>query len=129
VSTRTVIESFWEAMEANDWDAAAALFADDASIEYACSGERIKSPQAWAEIQRQYPVEGRWHFAVHRVLVDGGAAVSEATVTDDGEQANRVIAFSEVEGDRITRQVEYWPDAYEPPTGRAHLVDRIDPIP
>jgi ketosteroid isomerase-like protein len=122
VSTREVVESFWAAMAANDWDAAAALFADDATVEWPCSSERMASPGAWAEVQRRYPAAGRWRFEVHRLLVDGDLAVSEATVSD-GEQTARVIAFSEVDGDRIARQVEYWPEPYEPLSWRADLVE------
>ena len=46
--------------------------------------------------------------------------VSEVTVAD-GEQAARVVAFSEVAGDKIAHQVEYWPMAYEPRPGREDL--------
>jgi hypothetical protein len=128
VSAREVIESFWAAMAANDWDAAAALFADDATIDWPCSGERIQSPAAWAEVQRRYPAAGRWRFDVHRLVVVGDVAVSEATVTD-GEQSARVVAFSEIDGDRIARHVEYWPEAYEPPAWRADLAQRVQGLP
>jgi ketosteroid isomerase-like protein len=128
VPARDVVESFWAAMRANDWDGAAALFADDAVIEWPCSGERMKSPRAWAEVQRRYPAAGTWRFEVHRLVVEGNLAVSEVTVTD-GEQAARVVAFSEVVGERVARQIEYWPEAYEPPAWRADFVERIEPIP
>ena len=108
-------------MAANEWDAAAALFSDDATIDWPCSGERIPR-RNYAEVQRRYPAAGRWRFDVHRLLVDGAVAVSEATVSD-GEQTARVIAFSEIEGDRIRRQVEYWPEPYGPPGWRAGLVE------
>lgn len=53
-------------------------------------------------------------------MVEGDTAVSEVTVTD-GEQSARVVAFSEIDGDQIVRQVEYWPIAYEPLPGREDL--------
>jgi limonene-1,2-epoxide hydrolase len=122
------MESFWAAMAANDWDAAAALFTDDVTIDWPCSGELISSPGAWAEIQRRYPAAGRWRFDVHRLVVEGQTAVSEATVTD-GEQSARVVAFSEVDGDRIAHHVEYWPEAYEPPAWRSDLAQRVEGLP
>jgi limonene-1,2-epoxide hydrolase len=128
MAARAVVESFWEAMRANDWQAAAAHFATDAVIEWPCSGERIKGPAAWAEIQARYPAAGRWTFDVHRLVGDGDSAVSEVTVSD-GERPARVVAFSEVEGEAIVRQIEYWPDAYEPAEWRADLVERIQPVP
>jgi hypothetical protein len=115
-------------MRSNDWDAAAALFSDDATIEWPCSGERFADPTAWAEVQRRYPAAGRWRFDVHRLVVEGQVAVSEATVSD-GEVSARVIALSEVGGDRITRQVEYWPEAYEPPAWRRDLTVRGEGLP
>jgi limonene-1,2-epoxide hydrolase len=128
MAARAVVESFWEAMRANDWQAAAAHFAPDAVIEWPCSGERIKGPAAWAEIQARYPAAGRWTFDVHRLVGDGDSAVSEVTVSD-GERPARVVAFSEVEGEAIVRQIEYWPEAYEPAEWRADLVERIQPVP
>jgi limonene-1,2-epoxide hydrolase len=122
VSAREVVESFWAAMAANDWDAAAALFSEDATIDWPCSSERMANPGSWAEVQRRYPAAGRWRFDVHRLLAEGDVAVSEVTVTD-GEQTARVIGFSEVEGGRIVRQVEYWPQPYGAPSWRADLVE------
>jgi limonene-1,2-epoxide hydrolase len=128
MTPREVVESFWEAMRANDWDAAAEHFAADALIEWPCTGERIKSPAAWAEMQARYPAAGRWSFDVHWLIADDSAAVSECTVTD-GEHPARVVAISQVEGDRIVRQIEYWTVAYEPADWRADLVERIEPVP
>jgi limonene-1,2-epoxide hydrolase len=128
MTPREVVESFWEAMRANDWSAAAAHFAPDTVIEWPCSGERIRSPAAWAELQARYPAAGRWSFDLHRLVADEHTAVSECTVTDGAHPA-RVVAFSDVEGDRIVRQVEYWMLAYEPADWRSDLADRIDPVP
>jgi hypothetical protein len=57
---------------------------------------------------------------VHRLVADAQTVVTEATVSD-GEQSARVIAFSELVGDLIVRQVEYWPAPYEPRPDRAGL--------
>lgn len=65
---------------------------------------------------------------MHRLVVDEATVVSEVTVTD-GEQSARVVSFSEVAGDHIVRQVEYWPVAYDPPAGREDLTVPGDRIP
>ena len=62
------------------------------------------------------------------MIVEGEVAVTELTVTD-GKQTARAIVFSEVAGDTIIRQIEYWPEAYEPPAWRADLVELIEPVP
>src|SRR4029079_14377735 len=121
-------DSSWAQTRAHDWATAAKHFAADAVIDWPCTGERMKSPAAWAEVQARYPAAGRWTFAVHRLIADDSRALSECTVAD-GTQAALVVAISEVEGDRITRQTEYWPLAYEPADWRADLVESIDPVP
>lgn len=124
-----VVERFWSAMQANDWRAAAALFVEDIVVDWPCSGERINGRADYVALQERYPTStGRWRFDVHRIVADDVTTVSEVTVTD-GVQSARVIAFSEVVGDRIVRQVEYWPAAYEPPPDRADLVTRIPGVP
>ena len=128
MSAREVLESFLAAMAANDWDAAAAHFADGFVVDWPCSGERITSRRDYAEVQRRYPAAGRWRFDVHAIVAEDDRAITELTVTD-AEQSARAIFISDVAGDRIARQVEYWPEAYEPPGWRADLVERIDPIP
>lgn len=117
-------------MQDNDWRRAASFLASDCRIDWPCTGERFIGSAAYVEVQEQYPTStGRWSFDVHRVVSDGDTVVSEVTVTD-GEQSARVVAFSTFEGDRVVRQVEYWPIAYDPPPGRDHLVtERIAPVP
>ena len=128
MSARQVFQSFLAAMDANDWDGAAAHFADGFVVDWPCSGERITSRWSYAEIQRRYPATGRWSFDVHAIVADGERAVAELTATD-GEQSARAIFISEISGTKITRQREYWPEPYEPPAWRAELVERVDPIP
>ena len=124
-----VVEHFWAAMQRNDWWAAAGHLVEDIWVDWPCSGERIVGRANYVAVQESYPTTtGRWTFAIHRLVGDGPTVVSEVTVSD-GVQSARVIAFSEVVGDQIVRQVEYWPTAYEPPADRAHLVQRIPPIP
>lgn len=116
-------------MRANHWQRAAACFAPDCVIDWPCSGERIVGRDAWVALQTRYPTRtGHWSFDIHRMVVGGDTVVSEATVSD-GEQAARVVTFSTVDGDQITRQVEYWPTAYDPPPGREDLTRPTERIP
>lgn len=120
---------YWAAMEANDWERAASYLTPECVIDWPCSGEQIVGRKDFAEIQSSYPSNtGRWSFDIHRLLADGSTVVSEVTVTD-GEQAARIVAFSEVDGEQITRQLEYWPMAYEPRPGREALTRPGDRVP
>jgi limonene-1,2-epoxide hydrolase len=121
MSSRELISAFWAAMHANDWQGAASYLAPECVIDWPCSGERIAGPTDFAAIQARYPTTtGRWSFEVHRLVVESETVVSEVTVTD-GEQSARAVVFSDIAGDRIVRQVEYWPTAYEPLPGREDL--------
>ena len=127
MTPREVVESFWEAMRANDWDAprrALRRRRRDRVAVHAASGSAARPPGPRS--RRATRPAGRWTFDLHRLVGDERTAVSECTVTD-GEQAARVVAISEVEGDAIVRQIEYWTIAYEPADWRADLVERIEP--
>lgn len=116
-------------MQANDWHHAASFLAAECVIDWPCSGERIVGRSDYAAAQARYPTKtGRWGFDVHRLVADGDTVVSEATVTD-GEQSARVVVLSDFAGDRITRQVEYWPTAYGPQPGREDLTRPTERIP
>lgn len=125
MTTREVVESFWSAMTANDWERAAAHLADDCIVDWLLGG--TDRPRARRGDPGPLP-GGDWRFDLHRLIVEGEVAVTELTVTD-GEQTAQAIVFSEVAHENIIRQVEYWPEAYEPPVWRADLVERIEPIP
>lgn len=104
-------------MQTNDWEKAAGYLALECVIDWPCSGERIVGRTDFAAVQARYPTRtGRWSFEVHRLVADGKTVVSEVTVTD-GEQSARVVAFSDIEGEHVTHQVEYWPSAYDPLPG------------
>lgn len=120
---------FWAAMQANDWQRAANYFAPDCAIDWPCSGERIVGRDDWIAVQARYPTDtGEWSFDIHRLVDDGATVVSEVTVTD-GEQSARLVAFSDVVGDFIARQVEYWPTGYDPLPGREDLTQPTTRVP
>jgi limonene-1,2-epoxide hydrolase len=129
VSSRDLIEAFWGAMQDNDWERAAGYLAPECVIDWPCSGERIVGRTNFAGMQARYPTgTGQWSFDVHRIVADGDTVVSEVTVTD-GEQSARVIAFSDVDGEQVIHQVEYWPTAYDPMPGRDDLTVPTERIP
>jgi hypothetical protein len=73
----------------------------------------------------EYPAHGRWSFTVHRLVGGESEAVSDVTVSD-GVQTARAISFFTIVGGKVERLVEFWPEPYEPPPGRAHLVERME---
>jgi limonene-1,2-epoxide hydrolase len=129
VSNRELLIEFWAAMQANDWPGAAAHLAPECVIDWPCSGERIVGRDDFASMQARYPTStGHWSFDVHRLVADGDVVVSEVTVTD-GQQSARLVAFSEIEGSQIARQIEYWPISYDPLPGREDLTRPTERVP
>jgi ketosteroid isomerase-like protein len=122
-TTRRLVSQFWAAMQANDWAAAAALFADDYVLRWPQSGEHIRGGANFVAVNANYPAAGRWTFTVERMLVEGEQAVTDVIVSD-GAVTARALTFTTVRDDRIAGQVEYWPDPFEAPAWRAAWVER-----
>src|ERR1041384_119771 len=111
---KQIVQEFWEAMQANDFHAAAEFFHDDYILEWPQSGERIRGRANFVAINENYPAHGRWEFTIYRMLVEDNNVVSDVGVTD-GVITGRVITFSTIQNGKILRQLEFWPDPFEPP--------------
>jgi hypothetical protein len=116
---------FWRLMATNDFNAVAAVLADSFVLEWPQSRERIRGALRFAQMNREYPAHGRWRFTIHRIVGGATEAVSDVSVTD-GVQSARAISFFLIEGARIARLIEYWPEPYPAPAHRSHLVEPFD---
>ena len=123
---RDIAERFITSLEARDWAAWAALLHPDVVYEIPQSRERIRGRDRYLRFNQEYP--GDWHLRPKVVIADDrhgvawfewrlGGQPGEAS-TDDG------MAFFEFAGGLITRITDFWPEPYEPPSGREHLVER-----
>ena len=125
MDSREIIEQFWLRMESNDFYAASELLHDDFTLDWPQSGERIRGKENFAAINTAYPAEGKWHFTINRLLVEGDAVVTDISVTD-GKRHDRVITFSTIRDGKIWKQVEFWPESFEAPAWRAQWVERMN---
>lgn len=117
----SLVRTFWELNEREDFRSAAAMMTPDATIDWPVSGERIPSPANWRAIKEHYP--GTWKITVIDVSVDGVTAVSRAILrSDDLGHVETPITFFTFTGDRIARIVEYWPQPEAPAAWRAPWV-------
>lgn len=119
-----IVREFWRLMATNDFASVGAVLADDFVLEWPQSNERIRGAARFAQMNAEYPAHGPWRFDIHRIVGSEREAVSEVTVTD-GVQTATALSFFSIERGRITRMVEYWPEPYDAPAGRAHLTERI----
>jgi ketosteroid isomerase-like protein len=121
----SLVERFRVLMMTNDFRSVGSVLSDDFVLEWPQSNERIRGRDNFAVMNEEYPANGRWEFTVHRVVANDDEAVTDVSVTDGVVQA-RVVSFFTIENGKISRMVEFWPDRFEAPQNRTHLVERID---
>ncbi len=120
-----IVRTFWHLMATNDFASVGQVLADGFVLEWPQSGERIRGAANFAHMNAEYPAHGPWAFRVLRLVASGHHVVTHVAI-GDGVQAAEAISFFEVVDGRITRLVEYWPEAYAPPANRAHRVEPLD---
>lgn len=86
------------------------------------------------QFNREYP--GDWHARIERVVAEPGhvgeteqpdqpgQVVSWMYVTVGLEEMYAISFFTGDSDGRIATVTDFWPEPYEPPAGREHLVER-----
>jgi hypothetical protein len=119
-----VAREFWRLMSTNDFRCVVAVLSPGFVLEWPQSKELIRGAERFAQMNAEYPSHGAWSFSINRLIGSESEAVSDVTVTD-GVQTALAISFFTIQAGKIVRLVEYWPEPYEPPPSRAHLVERL----
>ncbi|MEV4277574.1 nuclear transport factor 2 family protein [Actinoplanes xinjiangensis] len=121
-AARQAAYAYVDSLEQRDWPRLAALLADDVVYEMPQTRERIRGRQAFVRFNADYP--GDWHLRARRVLADGSRAALLLDVRVGDETLDACIWLDLGDDGLITRITDYWPAAYDPPTGREHLTER-----
>jgi ketosteroid isomerase-like protein len=120
--TRRIASDYVDSLERRDWPRLTSLLAEDVVYEMPQTRERIRGRTAFLQFNVEYP--GDWHLRVRRLVADGGFAALWLDVRVDAERLDACV-WLEVSADGlVTRVTDYWPEPYEPPPGRDHLVER-----
>ncbi|MFB6814802.1 nuclear transport factor 2 family protein [Streptomyces sp. NPDC056347] len=134
---RAVVETYWSAAEARDWDAFAATLADDVLYELPQTCERVRGKEPYLRFSRA--LMGARSVRVERVVADAGArraAVRTRSTTDAAagsgaaggsaapEELLALHFFAFDETGRISGITDFRPEPYESPADRDHLVER-----
>lgn len=119
--SRDLVARFVTALEARDWDAFAAVLDDDVVYEIPQTRERIRGRERYVRFNAEYP--GDWHLEPRVVLGDEHHGALLFHWTSGGEDS-LAAAFFEFSDGRISKVTDFWPEPYEPPPGREHLVER-----
>ena len=116
------VHAYWAALESRDWSAVGAMVADDIVYELPQTRERIRGRATYLQFNVEYP--GDWHLKVRRVVGEGRQAASWCHFDTGGEPGEALTFFELDEAGLIATITEFWPEPYEPPAGREHLVER-----
>lgn len=116
------VRRYWETAEARDWNAFGELLADDVVYEIPQTRERIRGREKYLRFNVEYP--GDWHISIHRLTGSGASAASWVKWRVGDEASDAVMFFEAAPDGRIVSITDFWPESYEPPAGREHLVER-----
>jgi predicted ester cyclase len=119
-----VVSAYWAAANARDWSAFEALLAEDVIYEGPQTRERVRGRSNYVRFNVEgFP--GDWHLEVHRIIGDGLHAASWIHFTNaDGSDQPGLCFFDLQDDGTIAHITDFWPDPYELPLSRAHLVER-----
>jgi len=121
-TTRALVHAFAEALDERDWDAFAAVLSPDVVYELPQTRERIRGRDRYVQFNAEYP--GDWHVEPELVLgEDHNGCLLFRWSLDETSMLG--VAFFEIDGDRIVKVTDFWPEPYDPPAGREQLVERF----
>jgi ketosteroid isomerase-like protein len=122
MTSTDVVRSFFDAMEARDWDRAGDFLAPSVDVRFTATGERFVGTNFLA-MQRAYP-DG-WHIDVVEILASGNRTAAQVRVVLDDE-VFWCAGFYTVQDGRIVDGVEHWitADSETPPAWRIPFAAR-----
>ena len=118
-----VIAAYWAAAEARDWAAFGALLADDVIYHGPQTREQVRGRDPYI----RFNVEGfpfDWHLTVQQIVGEGQRAASWIEFTGPEGTQPGLCFFDLADDGKIALITDFWPDPYELPISRAHLVER-----
>jgi hypothetical protein len=86
------------------------------------SRERIRGRDRYLQFNQEYP--GDWHLRLKVAIADARNGVAWFGWEVDGTEPSDGIAFFTFSDGLITSVTDFWPETYDPPPGREHLVER-----
>jgi len=122
-TARDVVTAFWEGVDGRDWDAVGATLADDVVYDVPQTRERVRGRAGVVRFNAEYP--GDWNLSITTLVAEGDTAATTIRFVSPGLPDATGIAFFRLDDQgRIAHMSDWWPEPYEPPADRAHLVER-----
>lgn len=119
---RRAAAQFIATLEARDWEGWLALLHPGVIYELPQSRERIRGRDRYLQFNLSY--SGDWHLTARVILADEAHGAVWFAFRAGAEEADGVVFFSFDADGLITQVTDFWPEPYDPPTGREHLVER-----
>ena len=119
---RAALDLHWAASDANDFEVEHQIYREDAVLEYPQSGERIRGRRRIQMSRAAQPNKKR--FTVRRIFGAAGLWITEFVLTYDG-QPSYAVSIMELEDGKVTRETQYFGDAFDPGPSRAEWVERM----
>jgi ketosteroid isomerase-like protein len=118
-----VVAAYWAAAQARDWAAFGELLAEDVVYEAPQTRERVRGRAAYLRFNAEgFP--GDWQVAVQRIVGQQRHAASWIEMSQGEDRYPGVCFFDLAQDGLIARVTDFWPEPYELPASRAHLVER-----
>ncbi|SEJ11965.1 nuclear transport factor 2 family protein [Demequina mangrovi] len=121
-TARAIVARFWELMRSNDFASVGEVLSPDFVCIWPQSRELIRGSRAFGQVNTEYPAHGPWTFTVQSVVADESHVATD-TLVSDGTVTARALSRFTVRDGLITELREYWPEDYDAPSARAHLVE------
>ena len=107
-----------------DQERSAAIYADDAVVEFPQGRERIRGRENILAFRSAYPA--RLKLEVRRTVGSGDLWVNEYTIQYDDGAPMMVAGIMEFESGKVFRERIYITDSWEPPAWRSKWVELIE---
>lgn len=119
---RLALDAHWAASDNGDFDLEHKIYREDAVLEYPQSAERIRGVRNIQASRAAQPNKKR--FTVRRILGAANFWVTEFVLAYDG-RPSYAVSIMEFEDGRVTRETQYFADAFEPGPSRARWVELL----
>jgi len=119
-----IVAAYWTAANDRDWVAFGELLAEDVVYEGPQTRERVRGRTNYVRFNTEgFP--GDWHLVIIQIVGEGLHAASWTDFTNADGTTQPGLCFFDLQDDgKIVRITDFWPDPYELPAQRAHLMER-----
>ena len=116
------VSRFIETLDNRDWEAWESLLHPEMIYEIPQTRERIRGRDRYLQFNQEFP--GDWHLYLKVGIADEANGVAWFVWEVDGDDSADAVAFFTFHSGLITSVTDFWPEPYDPPSGREHLVER-----